>query len=115
MVSGFLKIALRGQIPLPLCPKKAEELSEGSGHLSLKPESNCEVTASPAIKGSLYQGGPTQGLEQPSTPHLRRCFAAQQLHHGGSYEKRVCHLQEERDRGSHLTEKKGRHKTELGR
>ncbi|XP_059559003.1 myosin light chain 1/3, skeletal muscle isoform isoform X1 [Myotis daubentonii] len=71
MVSGFLKIALRVQIPLPLCPKNAEELSEGSGHLSLKPESNCEVTASPTIKGSLHQGGPTQGLEQPSTPHLR--------------------------------------------
>lgn len=64
---GCLKIALRVQSPPSLCPKKAKELSKGSGHLSLKPDASCEVTASPAIKGSLSKGGPTQGLERPST------------------------------------------------
>uniref|UniRef100_A0A7N5P4T8 Myosin light chain 1/3, skeletal muscle isoform n=2 Tax=Caniformia TaxID=379584 RepID=A0A7N5P4T8_AILME len=65
--SGCLKIALRVQSPPSLCPKKAKELSKGSGHLSLKPDASCEVTASPAIKGSLSKGGPTQGPERPST------------------------------------------------
>lgn len=63
LVTGFLKIALRVEIPLSLCPKKAKKLSEGSGHFSLKPDPSCEVTASPEIKGNLSKGGPHSGTE----------------------------------------------------
>nr|XP_019582570.1 PREDICTED: myosin light chain 1/3, skeletal muscle isoform isoform X1 [Rhinolophus sinicus] len=67
LVTGFLKIALRVQIPLSLCPKKAKKLSEGSGHFSLKPDASCEVTASPEIKGNSAREAHTQGLKQSST------------------------------------------------
>lgn len=63
--SGFLKIAVRVQIPFTLCPKKAKELSRGSGHFPVKPDAHSEVTACPEIKESLRDRGLTQG---PSSP-----------------------------------------------
>lgn len=89
--SDFLKIDLRVQISPSLCPKKVKKPSKRSGYFSLEPDASCEVTASAEIKGSLSKGGPTQGLERPSTHSTASPLsAAQQLHHGGCYEKTIC-------------------------
>uniref|UniRef100_A0A8D0VHE4 Myosin light chain 1/3, skeletal muscle isoform n=1 Tax=Sus scrofa TaxID=9823 RepID=A0A8D0VHE4_PIG len=74
--SDFLKIDLRVQIPLSLCPKKAKELSKGSGYLSLKSDASYEVRASPEIKGSLSKGGPPlrDWISPQLTLQLRRCL-----------------------------------------
>ncbi|XP_043301388.1 myosin light chain 1/3, skeletal muscle isoform isoform X1 [Cervus canadensis] len=80
--SDFLKIDLRVQISPSLCPKKVKKPSKRSGYFSLEPDASFEVTASPEIKGSLGKGGPTQGLERPSThSSASPLSAAQQLHH----------------------------------
>lgn len=65
----------------------------------------------PEIKGSLREGGPTQGLEWPSTHSsgLARS-AAQQLHHGGSYKRTTCRSWEDSD--EKLIEEKGRQEEE---
>lgn len=74
--SDFLKIDLRVQIPLSLCPKKAKELSKGCGYLSLKSDASYEVRASPEIKGSLSKGGPPlrDWISPQLTLQLRRCL-----------------------------------------